>query len=200
MAKIRKRKWTKKSGANTAAWSVDFTDAGGTRVRRLFNTRAEADDFRIDVEGKLRSSSFKARATMATVKDASMSFIEYCEGRMRRRERMTPNMFDNYCGHIRNYICPDVEHHLRVKHFRKSKKGPFKHGIGKLRLADLTSGKVHDFRDKLRDSGLSVYSTRKILATLKLILAHAINHDLIQKNVAQGGVLHPSCECGRASL
>jgi len=184
MAKLRKRKWTNKRGVTHHGWSVDFTDARGRRVRRLFDSRAAADNFRIDIEGKLRNSSFRAESVLATVKDAAMSFIEYCEGRMRRRERMTPNMFDNYCGHIRNYICPDVEHHLRVKHFRK--KVLFKHGIGNVRLTDLTFGKVNEFRDRIRDSGLSVTSTRKILATLKLILAHAISRDLIRENVAQG--------------
>jgi integrase len=103
---------------------------------------------------------------------------------MRRRERMSEHMFDTYAGYIHNYICPDAEHHESIQKFKRV--AFFEHGIGQIRVTALSARIVNEFRDHLRDAGLSVATTRKILATLKLVLAHAISLDMIRHNVAQG--------------
>jgi site-specific recombinase XerC len=147
---------------------VEFVDAAGNRDRRQFDTKREADAFRVEVEGQLRAGSFRPEASKVTVKQASEAFLEHCEGRMKRGERMTRSTFESYEGHIRNHI-------LHAEH-----------GIGALRLGQLTTGRVGKFRDALRTSGVSVPTTRKILSTLQGVLEHAKGQDLIAVNVATG--------------
>jgi len=55
-----------------------------------------------------------------------------------------------------------------------------------LKLAQLTARAVGDFRDRLRNAGVSVPTTRKILGTLQLVLGYAASQDLIAVNVAKG--------------
>jgi integrase len=45
---------------------------------------------------------------------------------------------------------------------------------------------VNDFRDRLREAGVTVITTRKILSTLQQLLGHAIDRDMIAINVAKG--------------
>ena len=183
MATIRKRQWKTGKGELRTGWAVDFTDSQGKRQRKQFDTRHEADDFRIETEGKLRTGTYRPEAAKITLHDAAEMFLDYCEGRMRRGEHMTRHNFEGYRGHVRNYISPDEERHARNRKYRKCVL--FKHGIGGLKLAQLTARAVNDFRDELRNAGLSVPTTRKILTTLKLILNYAISRDLLAVNVAQ---------------
>jgi integrase len=62
----------------------------------------------------------------------------------------------------------------------------FTAGIGAAKLGQLTSRGVSDFRDRLRDAGVSVPTSRKVIATLHGILEYAIGRDLIAVNAARG--------------
>lgn len=183
MASVRKRNWTTSKGERRTAWAVDSFDPSGRRQRRHFGTRREADDFRVEIEGQLRSGTFRPEASAVSVHTAAELFLEYCAGRMKRGERMTRRNFEVYGGHVRNYISPDRKRHAENIKFRK--RTFFEHGIGAIKLAQLTARAVNDFRDHLRDTGLSVPTTRKILGTLKLVLSYAISRDLLAMNVAQ---------------
>ena len=59
-------------------------------------------------------------------------------------------------------------------------------GIANIKLASLTTRAVSDFRDSLRDAGVGIVTTRKILSTLHQLLQHAIDRDMIGVNVAHG--------------
>jgi integrase len=183
MARIRKRIWTTGKGEKRTAWAVDYTDAQGKRQRTQFDSRAEADDFRIATEGKLRTGEFRAEASKVTLREAAELFLGYCKGRLERGERMTRHNYEVYEGQVFNYICPDAERHAKNRKYRKGVL--FAHGIGHLKLAQLTARAVNDFRDELRNAGLSVTTTRKVLMTMKLILNYAISRDLLAINVAQ---------------
>ena len=72
---------------------------------------------------------------------------------MKRRERMTRHNYKVYEGHIRNYICPDPQRHAS----RGAPSGaPLQGGIGGSRLGQFTARVVGNFRDRLRDAGVSV--------------------------------------------
>ncbi|HEX4077479.1 MAG TPA: site-specific integrase [Rhizomicrobium sp.] len=43
-----------------------------------------------------------------------------------------------------------------------------------------------EFRDRLRDAGVSIVTTRKILSTLQQLLGHAVDRDMVGINVARG--------------
>ncbi|HMB78064.1 MAG TPA: tyrosine-type recombinase/integrase [Kiloniellaceae bacterium] len=156
----------------------------GKRERRQFATKREADAFRVEIEGQLRSGTFRHDAARVTLEAAADLFLDHCEGRMRRGERMTRHNFAVYRGHIRNYICPNQARHVVGR--RPSRLKAFDDGLGAAKLGQLTASKVTDFRDHLRDAGVSVPTTRKILGTLQLILGFAVSRDLIAANPAKG--------------
>src|SRR5579862_6461853 len=101
---IRKRSWKNANGEESVRWIVDLMDANGQRERRQFESRKEADAFRLATENAMRKGSFRGDAAKFTVKDAADEFLEYCEGRRKRGERMTQKNYDTMDGHIGNYI------------------------------------------------------------------------------------------------
>ena len=96
------------------------------------------------------------------------SFLEYCEGRNKRDERMTRKMLAVYRGHINNHILHP------------------EHGVGGRKLAQFTARSVGDFRDRIRTAGVTVATSRKILATLHSVLEYAIGEDWVATNAAHG--------------
>ena len=164
MASVRKRTWVSPSGETKTAWFVDYYDNRGDRQRKHFANKKAADAFRISVEGQLASGVYRPDASKLTVKVACQAFIAHCEGRLRRDERMTRKMLAVYRGYINNHIIPS---------------------LADWRLSQLTTKAVGDFRDGLRDNGMTVPTTRKTLATLHSILEYAISQDWIATNVAR---------------
>ncbi len=185
MATLRKRKWRTPSGEERAGWVVDYYDVQDKRQREQFANRKEADAFRIEIEDQLRKGTYRPEAAKVTVKQAAELFINHCRERMERRERMTRRNFQVYEGYVRNYICPDPEWHAR-KHAKPHHRFRyFEKGLGKRTLAQLTVGTVTKFRDDLRAFGVSVPTTRKIIAMLQVMLAYAISLDFIAVNAAK---------------
>jgi integrase len=185
MATVRKRKWRTANGEDRSGFFVDYYDAQGKRNRKLFDNRREADDFRIEIEGQLRSGTFRPDATKVTVKEAADLFLAHCKVRMERRERMTRRNYQVYEGYVRNYICPDAEWHAKKHATASHAFNYFDNGLGHKTLAQLTVGAVTKFRDDLRSAGLSVATTRKILAMLQVMIGYAISLDLIAFNAAK---------------
>ena len=56
--------------------------------------------------------------------------------------------------------------------------------IGNIKLSQLTTGSVIEFRDRLLEAGVTVVTTRKILSTLQQSLSHAVDRDRVGTNVA----------------
>jgi integrase len=181
---IRKRSWKNGDGTVSVRWVADIMDANGHRERREFESRKEADAFHTATKAQMRAGTFRGDAAKLTVNDAADSFLKYCEGRQKRGERMTQKNYDVMDGHIRNYICPDPARHDGKKRPRCLKS--FDGGIGGIKLAHLTTRGVNDFRDRLREAGVSVVTTRKILSTLQQMLQHSIGCDMVAINVARG--------------
>jgi integrase len=167
MASVRKRSWTSPTGETKTAWFVDYYDNRCDRHRRHFANKKSADAFRISVEGQLATGIYRPDTKRLTVKAACEGFLANCEGRLRRDERMTRKMLTVYRGHINNHI-------LHAEH-----------GIAAWRLSQLTARAVWDFRDRLRNAGATVPTTRKILATLHSVLEYAISQDWVAANPAR---------------
>jgi len=184
MAVIRKRTWKNADGVESTRWFVDIRDGNGHRERRQFDSRKEADAYWIATEGQMRAGSFRSDASKFTVKDAADRFLEHCEGRRQRGERMTRQNYKTMDGHVHNYICRDPKRHEGKA--RPSRLKQFDGGIGSIKLSQLTARSVGDFRDQLREAGVTVVTTRKILSTLQQLLGYAVDHDMIGINVARG--------------
>jgi len=168
MTSIRKRVWNAPSGESKMAWLVDYTDSLGTRHRKHFPSKKAADAFRVDIEGQMRNGTYRSGADKASVKEVCESFLEHCEGRYARDERMTRKMLVVYRGHVQNHLLhPDL-------------------GVGGSKLSQLTARSVGEFRDRIRAAGVTVPTARKVLATLHGVLAHAISQDWVATNAAHG--------------
>jgi integrase len=165
MAATKKR--ILKSGADQ--WRVSYYDDNGKRHRPCFGTYAEAEDFRKEIENQLKTSTYRASSFKMTVEDLSEVFLTYCEERMNAGRRMSRKNFVIYRGHFKNYILnADI-------------------GIGSTKLSRLPTSAVCEFRDRLSQSGVSITSTRKILATLRSALSYAKNEkNWIAVNPAMG--------------
>jgi integrase len=168
MTSVRKRKWEVATGESKTAWIVDYADNRGRRQRKHFPTKKAADRFRISLEGQLQAGAYRAAAEKVTVQDACESFLEHCEGRNQRDERMTRKMLAVYRGHISNYILHP------------------EHGVGTRKLSQFTARSVGEFRDRIRGAGTTVPTARKVLATLHSVLEHAISQDWTAANAAHG--------------
>ncbi len=57
---IRKRTWKNADGVESTRWIVDIADANGHRERRQFESRKEADAFRIATEAQIRAGTFRS--------------------------------------------------------------------------------------------------------------------------------------------
>jgi integrase len=147
---------------------VDYAGNRGDRQRKHFSTKKAADAFRIRIEGQMQAGTYRPDADKVTVPEVCENFIEHCIGRNQRDERMTRKMLVVYKGHVNNYIL-----HLD-------------YGLAKMKLSQLTAGSVGDFRDRLRSAGVTLPTTRKILATLHSALEHAISKDWVATNAARG--------------
>jgi integrase len=96
MASVRKRTWTASSGETKTSWVVDYADNHDARQRKHFPNKKAADAFRISIEGQMQAGTYRAAADKITAKIACESFLEYCEGRNQRDERMTRKMLTVY--------------------------------------------------------------------------------------------------------
>src|SRR5260370_15601296 len=168
MASVRRRKWKTASGEMKSAWQVDYADSRGDRQRKHYLSKKAADAFRIQIEGQMQAGTYRPNADKVTVKEVCESFLEHCAGRNQRDERMTRKMLVVYTGHVSNHILHSD------------------HGLGGRKLSQLTARSVGDFRDRLRSAGVTVPTTRKILATLHSALAYAISQDWVATNTAHG--------------
>jgi integrase len=168
MASVRKRTWRTATGETKTAWQVDFIDGKGDRQRRHFHQKKLADAFRTDVQAQVRGGTHRPDAERVTVRSLCQDFIEHCEGRHRRDERMSRKMLAVYRGHIDGKILSSG------------------FGIGPVRLSKLTARAVGAFRDRMREAGVSVPTARKILATLHSALEYAISQDWVATNAAHG--------------
>ena len=184
MASIRKRNWVNANGESSTAWAVSFVDRYGKRERRQFATKKEAVAFRIEIENQISSGKYRGEAEKTPLKKVCEQYLEYCEGRMERGERMTPHNLAVYEGHIWNYICPDPDR--AAERQSNPRTVEFEHGLRETVLGDLTTGKIIEFRDDLRTAGVTVTTTRRIITTLHSILQFAIERDMMAFNPARG--------------
>lgn len=97
---IRKRSWTNADGTASTRWIVDIQGRDGHRERRQFDSRKEAEAFRIETEGQMRAGTFRGAAAKFTVKHAADRFLDHCRGRQQRGERMTRQNLKTMEGHI----------------------------------------------------------------------------------------------------
>lgn len=168
MASVRKRSWTTAKGERRTAWAVDFPDAAGGRQRRQFDTKREADAFRVQSEGQVRAGTFRPEADKVAISTVVESYLAECRGRAERGEEMSRHHLETVEGIMTNHVLNPT------------------YGVGGVKLAHLTPSQVAAYRDRVRKAGVSVPMTRKIIGALARVLAFAVRNELIAVNSARG--------------
>jgi integrase len=174
MATVRKRVWTNKSGDHEA-WVLAFTDANGERHKEQHARKRDAEARRVEVEGQVRSGSFRPDAKDKSVADACRAYIKHLEGRRDRGERVTEHYLRTTESQLWNYVAPQPDRAVE-----------FDGGIGDVKLSQVTARAVGEFRDRLRTAGVGVVTTRRVLGSLSRALAFAVSNDWIALNPASG--------------
>jgi hypothetical protein len=162
---------------------VDFTDSNGVRKRRQFTKKEDADRFRISVEGQVQSGTYRASADKVTVREVAEAYLADCDARLARGE-ITRRHLEMVKGRIWNYVCPDASRAEKNKR-RPRRAKPFSDGVGGIKLSQLSPPTVKRFAGKLRDAGVSVPTTRKIIGTLHAVLEYAVSENLVATNAAR---------------
>jgi integrase len=155
---IRKREWQSKGEIKTA-WVVDYVDQHGKRRLKTFRREKDAKDWAVTALHEVASGTH-APDSKATVADVYELWLKHCINEGRERSTVEQR-----------------QRHLKLH------TAPF---IGRIKLAELTTPRVHRFMDALRDAGRSVAMRRKVLTSLSTALTFAKGRGLVAQNVAVG--------------
>jgi integrase len=140
-------------------WMVDYKDLQGERRAKQFKTKSEAVAFETKTRADIASGVHVADSVSITVSQAADFWLQRA-----RVEELEASTIKQYREHVRHHILPL---------------------LGSTRLSRLTKPAVEEFRDKLLQSRSRVL-TRKVLTSLKGILAEAQRRGLTGQNVAIG--------------
>jgi integrase len=155
---VRKRTWATRQGERREAWIVDYVDQEGERHIQTFDRKKDADDYHATVKVDIRQGIHTAPSKSATVAEAAETWIKRVEAE--GRERTTVRQ---YRQHVNLHIAPR---------------------LGRVKLANLTPGKVESFRDDLL-ANMSRPLARKVLTSLKSLLKVA-KHAHVAADVSIG--------------
>jgi integrase len=156
---IRKRTW-KSRGVEQTAWVVDYVDQHGARRLKTFATKKEAESWKVSTLHEVRQGIYTPASVSRTVEQAAEHWIGNAEA-----EGLEQSTIKQRRVHLRVHI------------------NPF---IGGEKLSQLTMPRVNQFDADLRDNGRSPVMRRKVLTSLKGILAYAQTQGWVVQNVARG--------------
>lgn len=164
MASVRKRILP----SGRVCWLVAYEDQYGKRRAKQFERKKDAEAWKADALVQIRQGTHVPDSEPFTVGDAADLWLESCEARMEAGRQMERSTYLGYEIHVRLHI----------------RDGAI--GIAGVKLSRLNKQAVTIFRDRLLRSGRSEAITRKILTSLKLIIDHAREQQLIAVNPAHG--------------
>ncbi|RDL52092.1 Transposase from transposon Tn916 [Ensifer sp. M14] len=173
MATITKRRWKTSKGVEREAWVLAYTDASGKRHKEQFEKKRDAEARRTEVTHQVVTGTYRADAASTTVEDAVKDYLKHLAGRRDRGEHAGEHYLRTVEGQLYNYVAP-----------QEGRAVEFEGGIGAVKLSQCTAKVVSDFRDRLRDAGVGVVTTRRILGSLSRALQHAVSNDLLAINPA----------------
>jgi integrase len=158
MASVRKRTWLAGDGERTS-WVADYFDQAGKRHIKTFKTRKAAVAWLGQTQHEVKEGIHTPEASSITVLEAAEVWLQ--RGALEGLER----------GTLRQY-----QSHVEI-HIASS-------WLAAVKLARLSTPTVEQFRDGLLAANSRVMA-RKVLASLKSILAEAQRRGLVAQNAAQ---------------
>ncbi|MGX9990835.1 tyrosine-type recombinase/integrase [Rhizobium sp. Z1P35] len=175
MATITKRKWKTSKGVEREAWVLAYTDAGGKRHKEQYEKKRDAEGRRTEVTHQVVTGTYRAEAASTTVEDAVKDYLKSLAARRDRGEHVGEHYYRTVEAQLLNYVAP-----------QEGRAVTFEGGIGSVKLSLCTAKTVTEFKDKLRDAGVGVVTTRRIIGSLSRSLRHAVSRDLMAANPAVG--------------
>jgi integrase len=156
MASVYKRSWAGQDGRERVRWVAAYKDQDGRRHNKGFLTRKDAKAFLVLTEGDIVRGIHTPESSSVTVARAAELWLKRAE--LEALERSTLRQY-------RNHV---VTSGL----------------IGAVKLARLSTPVCETFRDKLLETR-SRPLARKVLASLKGIVAEAMRRGLVAQNAAE---------------
>jgi integrase len=178
MATVRKRKLP----SGLIRWQASYVDAAGHRRAKLFDRKADGHSWLTKVSRDVQLGTHVPASDSPTVQDVCKDYLEHCRGRRDRGERMTEKCLRLYEGLIKNHILHPAT------------------GIGAVRIAKLSRSAVGELRDRVRNAGTTVQTTRKVIGTLSRVLDLQIAKDRLAINHARDVVVIGTRDDGRRKI
>ena len=157
MASVRKRTWKTSKGETKTAWAADYSDQAGKRHLKAFATKKAADAWLITTRHEVVQGIHTPERDSITVAEAGTLWIQRGE-----REGLERSTVAKYRNHVELHIKPL---------------------IGAVKLARLSAPALEQFRDDLLGR-VSRPMARKVLGSLKAILAEAQRRGLVAQNAS----------------
>jgi integrase len=161
---VRKRTWRKAGGELLSAWVCDYFDQGGVRRLRTFETKRAADAFMVSAKGEISRGVHTPESQSVTVNEAAQLWLQRAEA-----DGLERSTTEKYKNHIELHIAPY---------------------LGNVKLARLSTPVVEQFKDDMLGR-LSRPMARKVLISLKSIIAEAERRGLTAKNPARSVRIKP---------
>jgi len=154
---VRKRVYENAKGESVTKWRVDYYDASGSRRRKDFDKKKDAESWASGTKIALKDGTHIADRASATVAQAGELWIGAVTAL--GRERTT---IDQYKQHVNMHVVPF---------------------LGARKLVELTIPMVRGFEETLRENDRSPAMIKKILVSLGSLLADAQERGLVGHNV-----------------
>jgi integrase len=114
MASVRKRQWVHK-GQKRAAFVVRYTDHGGTRRLKTFETEKAAKAYRMRIEVEIEGGVHTADAETVTLRSAVEAWLTDCERRHQIGAHMTGDTIRGYRNYAERHVIPALGGALLTK-------------------------------------------------------------------------------------
>lgn len=160
MASISTRAWKNKSGVTVRKHRVAFTDDGGKRRRRDFDTQRSASKFIETLSERRATGELTAADTeRRTYKDAAEAFLQACEKGRDGTPPVEPRTLREYRVRIEQHVLPHVD---------------------SMPIAEFTKSDMRRIRDLIAASPIAIGSRRKHLFLAKAVARHAVYLDWLR--------------------
>ena len=171
MASIRKRTW-ESGGETQSTWVVDYFDQAGKRRLKSFKRKKDAESWWTGAGYDVSKGTHTPDSASESVADAADAWLKRCRKGTADEEPLERSTVREYENHCRMYINdPD-------------------HGIGSVKLSQLTMPMVRNFEARLAEQGKSKAMVRKVRSSLSALLSHAVDHGMVNRHVIRDAARH----------
>lgn len=156
---VRKRLWPDPKSGPNQGWQADYTDANGTRHRKQFKLKKDAEAFEKRAATEVADGIHIADGDSITIEEAGELWIK-----AKQRAGREQATIAQYRQHLDLHINP---------------------AIGHVKLPALTPVVLSKFEDELHDAGRSAAMIKKVMVSLGSILANAQKRGHAVRNVVR---------------